>query len=243
MAPPCPLGLVQEDGEWRIDEVPDALIVPESWFDDWYERASLYYFDPTTEVLVAEPVFVPRGDQFASSLVRGLVTQPSPELQDVVRTLLPAGHRARSLGADHLAASPRSRSRAIRTRSTSRPPSGCSPSSSGRSGRNRRSGRPAQRRRSDDRRAQRLTPGQPEFGSGYDPNGVRATTDLFALDQGMVVTGPMGELAATLGPLGQEESGYDLRSIGVSLSGVRVAGVPPRARTWWWRRPSRPPVR
>ncbi len=29
----------------------------------------------------------------------------------------------------------------------------------------------------------------------------------------------------TLGPLGQEESGYDLRSIGASLSGVRVAGV------------------
>ena len=27
-------GLVDEDGEWRIDEVPDALIVPETWFDD-----------------------------------------------------------------------------------------------------------------------------------------------------------------------------------------------------------------
>ena len=37
-----------------------------------------------------------------------------------------------------------------------------------------------------------------QFGSGYDPNGVPATTDLFALDQGMVVTGPMGELAPTL---------------------------------------------
>ena len=49
--------------------MPDALIVPETWFDDWYERASLYYFDPTTEIMVPEPVFVPRGDQFASSLV------------------------------------------------------------------------------------------------------------------------------------------------------------------------------
>ena len=52
--------LVEEGGEWRIDSVPDALIVPESWFDDWYQRRSLYYFDPTSEVLVAEPVFVPR---------------------------------------------------------------------------------------------------------------------------------------------------------------------------------------
>ena len=53
------LDLVKEDGEWRIDEVPDALIVPATWFDDWYERASLYYFDPTTEIMVpisnAEP--------------------------------------------------------------------------------------------------------------------------------------------------------------------------------------------
>ena len=32
------LGLVQEEGEWRIDEVPDALIVPDSWFDDSFER-------------------------------------------------------------------------------------------------------------------------------------------------------------------------------------------------------------
>ena len=31
-----------------------------------------------------------------------------------------------------------------------------------------------------------------QFGSGYDPNGVPATTDLFALDQGRVVTGSDG---------------------------------------------------
>ena len=28
------LGLTSEDGEWRISEVPDALVVPESWFED-----------------------------------------------------------------------------------------------------------------------------------------------------------------------------------------------------------------
>ena len=85
------LGLVEEDGEWRIDEVPDALIVPDSWFDDWYQQVSLYFFDPTSEVLVPEPVFVPRGEQFASSLVRGLLTQPSDESQEVSRTFFPAG--------------------------------------------------------------------------------------------------------------------------------------------------------
>ncbi|NUS40194.1 MAG: hypothetical protein HOP97_00995, partial [Terrabacter sp.] len=85
------LGLVKEDGEWRIDKVPDALIVPETWFDDWYERASLYYFDPTTEIMVPEPVFVPRGDQFASSLVRGLLTRPGADQTDVTRSYGPPG--------------------------------------------------------------------------------------------------------------------------------------------------------
>ena len=85
------IGLVKEDGEWRIDEVPDALIVPDTWFDDWYERASLYYFDPTSEIMVPEPVFVPRGEQFASSLVRGLLTRSSADLEDVTRTYFPPG--------------------------------------------------------------------------------------------------------------------------------------------------------
>ena len=85
------LGLVEEDGEWRIDDVPDALVVPDSWFDDWYQRASLYLFDPTAEVFVPEPVFAPRGEQFASSLVRGLLAQPSGESPDVARTYFPAG--------------------------------------------------------------------------------------------------------------------------------------------------------
>ena len=26
--------LTTEDGEWRIDGLPDALIVPETWFED-----------------------------------------------------------------------------------------------------------------------------------------------------------------------------------------------------------------
>ena len=53
------LGLTSEDGEWRISEVPDALVVPESWFEDSYRRVSLYFFDPTTQILVPEPVSRP----------------------------------------------------------------------------------------------------------------------------------------------------------------------------------------
>ena len=53
--------LTIEDGEWRIDGLPDALIVPETWFEDQFRRMSLYFFDPTAQILVPEPVFVPHG--------------------------------------------------------------------------------------------------------------------------------------------------------------------------------------
>jgi hypothetical protein len=217
------LGLVQEDGEWRIDQVPDALIVPDSWFDDWYQRASLYYFDPTSEVLVAEPVFAPKGEQFASSLVRGLVTQPPERLQDVVRTYFPPGTRdglsvpiASGIAAVSLAGDPAAvddeegermlaqlvwtlrqeqRVRAVQLSVGSRMID--TPGGS--------------------------SPGNLDAGSSYDPDGPRAVSEMFALVEGRVVTGRVGAFEDTLGPLGEEDAG--LRSIGVSISGSHVAGV------------------
>ena len=219
------LDLVKEDGEWRIDEVPDALIVPDTWFDDWYERASLYYFDPTTEIMVPEPVFVPRGDPFASSLVRGLLTRTPADMQDVARSYFPPGTTAGlsvpitsgiaevSLSGDPDAVDELTAQRMLAQlvwTLRQEPRIGAVTLSIG--------GRTI------------VGPsGSPQvslqFGGSYDPNGVPATTDLFALDRGRVVKGQIGELAPTLGPLGQEDGGYDLRSIGANLSGGRVAGV------------------
>ncbi|MCP3422348.1 GerMN domain-containing protein [Nocardioides pinisoli] len=219
------IGLVKEDGEWRIDQVPDALIVPESWFDDWYERASLYYFDPTSEVLVPEPVFVPRGEQLASSLVRGLLTTSSADLEDVARSYFPpgtthglsvpivSGVAEVSLSGDPDAVDELTTQRMLAQlvwTLRQEPRIGAVQLSIG--------GRTI------------VGPsGSPQvslqFGSAYDPNGVPASTDLYALDRGRVVAGRMGELSPTLGPLGQEEPAVDLRSIGVNLAGARVAGV------------------
>ena len=53
--------LTSEDGEYRITDPPDALIVRDSWFAQRYSQVSLYFFDPTGRILVPEPVFVPRG--------------------------------------------------------------------------------------------------------------------------------------------------------------------------------------
>jgi len=83
--------LVLEDGEWRIADAPDALIIPTSGFEAAFRQVSLYFFDPTGQVLVPEPVFVPRGDALASTLVRRLLQGPRPALSGVARTFVPAG--------------------------------------------------------------------------------------------------------------------------------------------------------
>ena len=215
--------LVEEDGEWRIDSVPDALIVPDSWFDRQYQRASLYYFDPTSEVLVAEPVFAPRGDPFASSLVRGLVTQPPAELQDVVRTFFPAGTRyglsvpifggiaAVSLSGDPAAVDDETgRGMLAQLAWTLRQD-------------------PQVRAVQLEVGGRTITPpegssrGNLDAGDAFDPDGTRPVPELYALEGGRVVTGTVGAFDTTLGPLGDED--VRLRSIGVAVSGSHVAGV------------------
>ena len=88
---------------------PDALMVPRVWFEEPVPAASLYFFDPTARILVPEPVFVPGGDQVASSLVNGLLAGPAPTLAG---SSGPSSRRACAarLGAGPSTGSPRSTS-------------------------------------------------------------------------------------------------------------------------------------
>ena len=85
------LPLVQEDGEWRIADAPDALVVPQAWFAQQFRRVNLHFFDPTATVLVPEPVWLPQGEQLATGLVRGLLAGPGGALRGVERSFLPPG--------------------------------------------------------------------------------------------------------------------------------------------------------
>ncbi len=78
-----------EEGQWRIDDPPDALIVPRYWTDDQFRPVDVYFFDPTARILVPEPVSVPRGEQFATALTRSLLAGPGPALAQVSRNFLP----------------------------------------------------------------------------------------------------------------------------------------------------------
>lgn len=79
-----------EGDERRISDPPDALVVRREWFDRYYRRVPIYFFDVSGTVLVPEPVFVPTGDQLASSLLRSLSHGPADGRGFIVdRTLVP----------------------------------------------------------------------------------------------------------------------------------------------------------
>ena len=85
------LHVTVDNGEFRIADPPDALVVPASWFRQRYRQVSLYYFDPLAQILVPEPVFVPIGEQLASRLVSALLAGPPPLARGIVRSFLPPG--------------------------------------------------------------------------------------------------------------------------------------------------------
>ncbi len=80
-----------EDGEWRIAHAPDALVVPDSWFEPRFRQVSLYFFDPSAQVLVPEPVFVQRGEPGTTALTEALLRGPGPNLDGVSRSFIPPG--------------------------------------------------------------------------------------------------------------------------------------------------------
>lgn len=85
------LRLVREDGEWRITRPPNRLLIPRTHFDTEYQPYMLYFFDKSAQVLVPEPVYVPRGLQAPTLLVAGLLKGPARNLVGVERTFFPAG--------------------------------------------------------------------------------------------------------------------------------------------------------
>jgi hypothetical protein len=81
----------QQDGEWRIAEAPDALLVPRTFYEQNFTDASLFFFDPTGRILVPEVVHVPQGQQLTTSLMHALLLGPLPSLAGVARTYIPPG--------------------------------------------------------------------------------------------------------------------------------------------------------
>ncbi len=218
--------MVREGGEWRIAAAPDALIVPDTWFEQRFRQLSLYFFDPTAQVLVPEPVFVPRGEKQASALIEALLRGPGPALDGVSRTFLPGDLSLADLSVpvtDDGVAELSFRGFSGRL----------SPEAS--------ELMLAQLAWTLDQdptiRSMRVSFGeQPvtlpggisqvdveEQGAGFDPAMIEASTLLYGLQQGRLVSGPPDGLVPAEGPMGTQDLG--VRSIAVNLTASTVAGV------------------
>ena len=66
---------VQADGEWRITEAPEGLVLDLSQFSSVFQRYSLMYFDPTWHYLVPDVRWFPRTNA-ATYVTDALIDKP-----------------------------------------------------------------------------------------------------------------------------------------------------------------------
>lgn len=82
--------VTKEHGQWRVVNPPSALVIPETYFESRFKRYDLFFFDKTAQVLVPEPVYLPSGMQTPTLLVSGLLKGPAQDLLGVERSFIPA---------------------------------------------------------------------------------------------------------------------------------------------------------
>jgi hypothetical protein len=80
--------LQQVDGEWRITDPPDGLLMLEPDFERLYERRDLYFLDPTGQRVVPDPRYLISGEAQPTVLVERLLDGPSAVLAAGVRNAL-----------------------------------------------------------------------------------------------------------------------------------------------------------
>jgi len=84
------LGLVKEDGQWRISRPTKGLLVSEYDFAQFYRAFNLYFFEPKLGSLVPDPIFLPSGNQSATALITWLLRGPTDWLRPAVVSAIPA---------------------------------------------------------------------------------------------------------------------------------------------------------
>lgn len=80
------------DGQWRILNPPDGLVITQSDFGKFYRPVSVYFFDPGGDVLVPDPRYVvtdPLGQP--GRILQLLLEGPSDALKDAVLDAIPPG--------------------------------------------------------------------------------------------------------------------------------------------------------
>lgn len=82
--------MVKVNGEWRISNLPDAVVVDRNDFTSVYQPHAVYFVDPQSRHLVADRRWVyTRQQSMSASLISLLAAGPKDSLEKGVRTLIP----------------------------------------------------------------------------------------------------------------------------------------------------------
>ncbi len=216
------LQTIREGEDYRIVNPPDAQIVPSSWFADRYRQANVYFFDRSSRILVPEPIFVPRGVQAATTLVRQLLAGPADPR--VETTAFPEGMALEF-------STPVSDAGVADIRLTGSTPPPDSPDAI-----EKMLAQLAWTLRQEEITALRLTISDQEIrlpggvsqfdvdsAPQYTPTGYQASYALHGLRDGLLVAGTREQLVPVAGPFGVQD--HRLRSVAVSIDGELAAGV------------------
>ncbi|MCI1017650.1 GerMN domain-containing protein [Microbacterium sp. C5A9] len=82
--------VTRTDGQWRISEAPDGIVIDESRFPRVYGDYALQYYDQTWERLVPDVRWFPRRVTIATTITQSLIGgAPSPWLDPAVQSAFP----------------------------------------------------------------------------------------------------------------------------------------------------------
>ncbi|MCU1411472.1 MAG: hypothetical protein JWR04_2179 [Rhodoglobus sp.] len=79
----------KEDGEWRISQAADGIVLSQSGFDTAFRKQALYFFDPSYAYLVPDVRWFPARQTSSRRVVEALLAGPAPWLQQAVTTAFP----------------------------------------------------------------------------------------------------------------------------------------------------------
>jgi len=88
--------LAQTKGQWRITNPQPGFLVNRKFFGDYYRPFNVYFFDKPGKRLVADPIYLPGGDQLSTALVSSLMMGPKGLLGKTARTYAPEGAQLRT---------------------------------------------------------------------------------------------------------------------------------------------------
>jgi hypothetical protein len=89
--------LHQVDGEWRITDPPDGLLMLQPDFARLYDQRSAYFLDPTGQRLVPDPRYLIAGEAQPTALVDRVLAGPSSALAAGVRNPLAGAELRRAI--------------------------------------------------------------------------------------------------------------------------------------------------